>query len=301
MSYLSLLYSGEDDKTYSILKNLTLYDFYEKLDEELDKKIENSTEIENIYQHCQGQIASKAENGEKLIELCKKICNIILNVHGILNKCNDRTDNKACSYMEYWLYYKVMSLIKEQSLVPKFYTVVLMYTTFNKSNFKNCSLKNLNIDKNKFYIKKILYEFIEIYDEIKNKISHDNNLNVKLYCKHIKENFRYFNSIKEECTNQISCHYYDEYNQFKVKFSNPEDLKLICEKCNYEKTSCEKGSNEENDVPCLREKGNSILYLIFGNDTEDIIKVLLNVTIISAPILALFVILFKVIIFFFKI
>ncbi|KNA02222.1 hypothetical protein PVNG_04453 [Plasmodium vivax North Korean] len=194
-----------------------------------------------------------------------------------------------------------MSLIKEQSLVPKFYTVVLMYTGVKGDKFNNCTLTNFKIDKNKFDIKRTLYEFIEIYDGIKNEISDENNVNVKKYCKNIKENFRYFNSIKEECTNQISCHYYDEYNQFKVKFSNPEDLKLICEKCNYEKTSCEKGSNEENDVPCLREKGNSILYLIFGNDTEDIIKVLLNVTIISAPILALFVILFKVIIFFFKI
>ncbi|KMZ83330.1 hypothetical protein PVBG_05726 [Plasmodium vivax Brazil I] len=281
----------------SILKHLTLYDFYEKL----DKELETSQDKQNKCNLCQAYIASGAENGGELINLCKKICNIILNVHGILDKCNDKTDDKPCRYMGYWLYYNVTRLTAQLSLISNFYLPVYFYATFNKSNFKNCSLKNLNIDKNKFYIKKILYEFIEIYDEIKNKISHDNNLNVKLYCKHIKENFRFFNSINEECINQNSCDYYDEYKQFKEKVSNTEDLKLICEKCDYEKTSCEKGSNEENDVPCLREKGNSILYLIFGNDTEDIIKVLLNVTIISAPILALFVILFKVIIFFFKI
>ncbi|KMZ77735.1 hypothetical protein PVIIG_00424 [Plasmodium vivax India VII] len=203
--------------------------------------------------------------------------------------------------MGYWLYYNVTRLTAQLSLISNFYIPVYIYANFNKSNFKNCSLKNLNIDKNKFYIKKILYEFIEIYDEIKNKISHDNNLNVKLYCKHIKENFRFFNSINEECINQNSCDYYDEYKQFKEKVSNTEDLKLICEKCDYEKTSCEQGISGEGDVPCLREKGNSFIYLIFGNDPEDVIQVLLKVTTISVPILAFFVILFKVNIFFLKI
>ncbi|KMZ76572.1 hypothetical protein PVIIG_06310, partial [Plasmodium vivax India VII] len=46
---------------------------------------------------------------------------------------------------------------------------------------------------------------------------------------------------------------------------------------------------------------NSFLCLIFGKFPNIIINVLLKFTIISAPILVLFVILFKVNIFFFKI
>ncbi|KMZ87889.1 hypothetical protein PVBG_06116 [Plasmodium vivax Brazil I] len=64
-----------------------------------------------------------------------------------------------------------------------------MYTGANGNIFNNCSLKNFNIDKNKFVIKKTLYEFIENYDIIKREISHEHNLNVKPYCKYIKENF----------------------------------------------------------------------------------------------------------------
>ncbi|KMZ76808.1 hypothetical protein PVIIG_05832 [Plasmodium vivax India VII] len=282
MSYLSLLYSGKYEEAYSILKHLTLYDFYEELNNELDKDIdqelEKTSDIKRKCNLCKARIASKAKNGEKLIELCKKICNIILNVHGILNKCNDRTDNKACSYMEYWLYYNVTRYTEEKNIVSNFYALVSMYTNFKSSNFNNCSLTNFAIDKNKFDIKRTLYEFFEIYEGIKNEISHKNNVNVRTYCKHIKENFRYFNSIKEECFNQSSCNYYDEYIQFKEKFSKPDVLNLICEKCDYEKTLCEKGSNGGDDVPCLRKKGNSFLFLVLGDDPEDILNILLNFT-----------------------
>ncbi|CAG9483807.1 unnamed protein product [Plasmodium vivax] len=292
MSYLSLLYSGVDEEKYSILKKLSLYDFYEELNKELVKELKTSTDLQRKYQYCQAKIASQAENGEKLINLCKQICNIIFNVHDILDKCNDKTGNKACNYMGYWLYYNVMSLTNNQSLVLNFYDPIFMYTTANKSKFNNCTLTNFKIDKNKFYIKKILYEFNEIYDEIKNKIFHEDNLDVQTYCKHIKENFRFYNIAKENC-NSNNCNYFTELQQFKNKINKLGDLDTILNKCKYKKTSCEQGSNGEDDVPCLKEKGNSFLFLIFGNDPEDIINIVLKITIISAPILALFVILIK--------
>ncbi|VUZ98027.1 PIR protein [Plasmodium vivax] len=135
-----------------------------------------------------------------------------------------------------------MRLNKEQPQVSNFYIPVLMYTGLNGSKFNNCSLKNFAIDKNNFDIKRTLYEFIENYEGIKNKISQENNSN------------------------------------FKEKFSNPEVLNLIYDKCNYEKTSCQNCSNGEDDVPCLREKGNSFLNLIFGNDADNIINILLKFT-----------------------
>ncbi|SCA59635.1 VIR protein [Plasmodium vivax] len=292
MSYLSLLYSGVDEEKYSILKKLSLYDFYEELNKELVKELKTSPDLQTKCQYCQAKIASQAENGEKLINLCKQICNIIFNVHDILDKCNDKTGNKACNYMGYWLYYNVMSLTNNQSLVLNFYDPIFMYTTVNKSKFNNCFLKNFNLDKNKFYIKKILYEFNEIYDEIKNKISDEINLNIQSYCKHIKENFRFYNEVKDKCSN-TSCEYDTELQAFKNKFNKTDVLEFIYEKCKYQKTSCKQGSNAEDDVPCLRKKGNPFLFLIFGDDPEHIINILLNFSLISAPILALFVILFK--------
>ncbi|KMZ96497.1 hypothetical protein PVNG_06424 [Plasmodium vivax North Korean] len=86
---------------YYILKHLTLCDFCEKLDNELDEEIEKTSEIENKCQYCQDYIANDAENGVKLINLCKKTCNIILTVYDILDKCSDKTGSEPCNYMGY--------------------------------------------------------------------------------------------------------------------------------------------------------------------------------------------------------
>ncbi|KMZ94045.1 hypothetical protein PVMG_02271 [Plasmodium vivax Mauritania I] len=110
---------------------------------------------------------------------------------------------------------------------------------------------------------------------------------------HIKKKFRFYNIAKENCIND-ECNYFTELQNFKNKINELGDLNTILNKCKYGMTSCEHGSNGEGDVPCLREKGNSFLNLIFCNSIEDIINVLLKFTIISDPILTLFVILFKV-------
>ncbi|KMZ89786.1 hypothetical protein PVMG_06224, partial [Plasmodium vivax Mauritania I] len=179
-----------------------------------------------------------------------------------------------------------MKLTNEQSLVPKFYRLELMYTGVKVINFNNCSLTNFEIDKNKFDIKRTLYGFIKIYDGIIKEISHEKILN------HIKENFPYNNGVKDICP-KSTCKYHTELQNFKNKFSNTNELNIILDKYKFKKTSCEKASNGEGDVPCLRTKGNSFLYLIFGNDADNIINILLKVTIISAPIFSLFLILFK--------
>ncbi|KNA01597.1 hypothetical protein PVNG_06378 [Plasmodium vivax North Korean] len=280
---------------YLLLKGLRFYEFYE----ELDKELRNSTDSEPKCVHCESNIASEPSTGKELIYLCKKVCNIIINVNGILDKCKNNTDDKPCQYMSYWLYNNVMSISNNLSLIRSLYHILRIFCNSRKPNFNNCILKNFNMDRNAFENKHILYEFLESYDDMKNKIDSHNELYTPLYCKHVKENFNFYNLIKDNCTND-TCEYSNDLRNFKKKFSNSDVLEFIYDKCDYIKTSCEQGSNEEGDVPCLREKGNSFLNLIFGNDTEDIIKVLLNVTIIFVPILAFFVILFKVIIFFLK-
>ncbi|SCA59936.1 VIR protein [Plasmodium vivax] len=276
-------------EVYTLLKDLTLYEFYKLLDNELVKEYGSDVRCD----YCKNQIASYQTNGKELIDLCKKCCNIILSVHDILDKCKASDDKKKCQYMSHWLYDKVVSITQGTNLFINFYAVLSMYSSSNKDNFKNCTLTDFNIDKETFNKKHILYEFIESYDDMKNKIDNKSKLYTPLYCKHIKENFLFYNVVKNECTSNESCGYFNELNEFKEKFRQQDVLSFIYEKCEYTKTSCKHGSNSEDDVPCLQAKGIPFILPILGNDPDDIINILLNVAIISVPFLAIFLILFK--------
>ncbi|VUZ99568.1 PIR protein [Plasmodium vivax] len=288
-------YENESDAhnsgNHNVLKSLPLYKYYEELHNAIDTYNDQKLDVDCDY--CTSNQESKSDEGSKLIKLCRGICGIIQDFDNFKKNCKQIPDEKLCPYINYWLLDYALTISNVNTHIDRFYSALAIISISKRNLWKKCSFKKYTLKKSIFDKKKILYEFTEIYDHIKEEFSHENNSNVKTYCKHIKENFRYFNSINEECINQNSCDYYDEYKKFKEKFNNPEVLNLIYEKCDYTKTPCAQGSNAEDDVPCLREKGNSFLYQIFGNDAENIINILLKVTTISAPILVLFVILFK--------
>ncbi|KNA01748.1 hypothetical protein PVNG_05600, partial [Plasmodium vivax North Korean] len=275
---------------FNILKVFPLYDFYYKLHSEVTK----ATTEEGRCKVCSVSLTLATTEGTKLLELCQKFCYILLNFEERKTIYENIHSHDLCPFTSYWLYDQVTKIPNFSSLSSKFYLLLTQISKNSNSKIKDCSLENYRIDKIKFTNKKILYEFLHIYDGIRKKLnSQEDDSNIHLYCKHIKENFRYYNIIKESCKSKDTCEYNDEYIQFKNKFKDPEVLKLIYEKCDFEKTSCEHNSNGDDDVPCLREKGYSFLYLIFGNDADDIINILFKATTISAPILAFFVILFK--------
>ncbi|KMZ81709.1 hypothetical protein PVIIG_05541 [Plasmodium vivax India VII] len=195
--------------------------------------------------------------------------------------------------MSHWLYDKVVSITQGTNLFINFYAALLIFSSTNKEKFKNCTLKDFKVDKEAFHKKHILYEFLESYDDMKKKIESQIELYTPLYCKHVKENFRFYNDVKDQCTSEASCDYFKELNEFKTKFIQENVLNFIYDKCKYKKSSCKYGSNTDNDVPCLRAKGSPFILLLLGNDPDDIVNILLNVTIISVPILAIFLILFK--------
>ncbi|KNA01726.1 hypothetical protein PVNG_04752 [Plasmodium vivax North Korean] len=195
--------------------------------------------------------------------------------------------------MNYWLYDNVISITKGTCQFLNFYAALLIFSSTNKEKFKNCTLKDFKVDKEAFHKKHILYEFLESYDDMKKKIESQIELYTPLYCKHVKENFRFYNDVKDQCTSEASCGYFNELNDFKGKFSQKGELNYIYEKCKYKETTCNNGSYAEDDVPCLRAKGNPFILPLLGNDPDDIVNILLNVAIISVPIMAIFLILFK--------
>ncbi|KMZ88675.1 hypothetical protein PVBG_06082 [Plasmodium vivax Brazil I] len=237
----------------------------------------------------------------KLNNLCKKVCYILLNFDGIEKLIQRLTNDKCCAYMSTWLFNHITNIPNFNLKSDDFYSAINNISQNELSKIKNCTLENYKINKSVFNNDQILYEFLEICTIIEKKLKSQDDSKKNIYCKYIKEIFSLYHRIKEKCSSNNSCDKYNELQQFKEKFSISDNLTFIYDKCDYEKTSCKNSSNAEDDVPCLREKGNSFLYQIFGNDAENIINILLKVTTISAPILVLFVILFKVIIFFWKI
>ncbi|SCA59556.1 VIR protein [Plasmodium vivax] len=294
MSYPCLDYYKDEahvaSKVFNILKDFPLYDFYNKLHNE----VTNVTTTDKRCALCTVNLTRTKQEQIDLLNLCQNFCHILLNFDHIKTVYQKISSDKRCTFTSYWLYDQVTKIPNFSSLSSKFYDPFPLISKHSHSKIKDCSLENYRIDKNKFTHKKILYEFLHIYDSIQDKLNSQEDVSkIQLYCMHIKENFRYYNIIKESCKSKGTCDYYDEYKQFKEKFKEPKVINLICEKCDYIKTSCEKGSNGEDDVPCLREKGYSFLYLIFGNDADNIINIILKVTTISVPILVFSVILFK--------
>ncbi|KMZ95944.1 hypothetical protein PVMG_06171 [Plasmodium vivax Mauritania I] len=273
-----------------LLKHLPLYDFYNKLDTELkDAKI-----LDSDCSVCNAYVPITPEGKKEQYNLCKKVCYILQFSENIQSISESINNDKLCLYVNLWLYHHATKIPDFPERIDNLYNALNLIKTKRDNKVNQCNLTDYSISNSEFKHKQILFEFFENYENLKKMLESQDDINVQLYCNHIKKHFLYYNNIKETCVPENSCKFHDELKNFKEKFSNPVDLKLIYEKCDYEKTLCEKGSNGENDVPCLKEKGYSFLYLIFGNDADNIINILLKVTTISAPILTLFVILFRV-------
>ncbi|CAI7724066.1 PIR protein [Plasmodium vivax] len=276
---------------YNLFKDIPLYEFYKKLDTAY--VLSNSVTIEPRCNLCSGQLHHDAEGGKKMLNLCNRICHMILKFYGTQIKSTTVNDDKLCNYTSYWLYDYVKEINNFSHHTDKLYTTLNMVSQSDNSTLKNCSLNKYKTHIDEFTYRKILYEFSEIYDYIKSKLDQQDDSNIHLYCNHIKENFRYYNIIKESCKSKDKCEYYDYLEEYRQKFNEQSLLNTIYEKCKYKRILCKHGSNGNDDVPCLGPQGNTFLNLIFGNDPEDIINIVLKITIISAPILALFVILIK--------
>ncbi|KMZ83491.1 hypothetical protein PVBG_06348 [Plasmodium vivax Brazil I] len=160
-----------------------------------------------------------------------------------------------------WLYNRVLNITTSKDIINNFYKALDLTPNSDKSLLKKCLTKNFNIENDIFNILKFIYEFLHLYDDIENKISEEYDSNVELYCKHIKENFQNYNSIKKKCTSINNCKCYNELMYFKEQFSSAEVLKFICDKCRYEKIQCKGDSALSKDIPCLKERENSFIII----------------------------------------
>ncbi|KNA01588.1 hypothetical protein PVNG_06050 [Plasmodium vivax North Korean] len=291
MDYPDLTYYQNDDTTEisKHLKQLNLYKFYEEIDKQFEKK--------NDLIHCQKcseKLKGISNPKSKLLELCKGVCNFIINNGNIKIFCNGSSCNSSCTRLIFRIYDHVMEINESQGNIQKFYEALQSISQKPESKLRDCRIVNFNLSKNEFMYYKYVYEFLITYMDIRPKISKEMDSNVELHCKHIKNFFRFYNTIKDSCTNSSDCKYYNELTVLRNEFITHREIDNIYDKCNYVQTQCEKGTNIPNDIPCLTEKRNGPTVQILEDDPNNITNILFKVLIYLIPILTTFTLLYKV-------
>ncbi|KMZ96431.1 hypothetical protein PVNG_06139 [Plasmodium vivax North Korean] len=255
-------------EVHEILDSSTLYDFYKTL----DNKLENSIDTYSRCSPCNIYVTMITEERRKLHNLCKKVCYILLNFDGIENLIQRLTNDKCCTYMSTWLFNRITNIPDFLLNSDNFYSAINIISQNELSKIKNCTLENYKINKSVFNNDQILYEFLEIYKKIEEKLTSPDDSSKNIYCKHIKQIFSHYHRIKNICATDDSCSKYKELLKFKEKFKELNIINLICEKCDFKKSTCKHGSTVEDDVPCLSSQKYGFLFLIFGDDPEHIIN-----------------------------
>ncbi|SBT58576.1 PIR Superfamily Protein [Plasmodium ovale wallikeri] len=164
------------------------------------------------------------------------ICNIWGNVKNILNRWDSEygnyrglSSNKKCDYLNYWLYDK-LNVIDDFTDVFSFYNAWQHYVSSNSEIKEKCYAKFYNgFTKEKFKKKKKLYDFLEYYNSIKDKILKGTAKNKKGYCDYIENIFQLY---KEILYNNIAHVYSEDINNFqKIFMLNNRELSFVSREC----------------------------------------------------------------------
>ncbi|KNA01577.1 hypothetical protein PVNG_06177 [Plasmodium vivax North Korean] len=243
----------DNTEIIKLLKEQNLYKLYEKFDNELTNSPNSKI--------CDGEYINKLPKNEgiekKLFDLCKKMCNLLLNFSEIVGFC---TENSCCGkfpYLNIWLYEKVKEISSSSStsssLINNFYNALNKIKETKTPRLKYCPIINFDLYSNDFMRMKYLYEFVHIFSDIKKKISHNHGWEDKIFCKHIQEFFKYYNEIKGNCTKPSGIIYCNEVNSIPRSIDG-DVINTILSKCNYEKIKCKNDSSGISVIPCLKEK-----------------------------------------------
>ncbi|CAG9481944.1 unnamed protein product [Plasmodium vivax] len=281
-------YYQDHDKTQikGLLNTATLYKLYNTLEQEL----ENIPEVSTCNQRCSAKLNGDSSKVSELLKLCKDICNIFLNVIDNNGFYKGSSCSSSYIYMNIWLYEHVKKIEAQDSEIDNFYETLDSIRQIRKSVLEKCPIINFNKDKNGFKDMKYLFEFLHIYDDIKDKISRNYNLNDQLYCKHIKYFFEYYNKIKKKCNNKPKPIFCTMIDKIKTTFTTTDYIKTIYDKCKYEATSCNNNIVATSDIPCLKDI--SIIPAGSG-DKKYILKIINTASLSVIPVFVLLLILYK--------
>ncbi|KMZ95026.1 hypothetical protein PVMG_06157, partial [Plasmodium vivax Mauritania I] len=246
-------YTNDVHKTeiINLLKEKNLYNLYGKF----DKELKSSPKLDICHEQCIKKLPNNEGIEKKLYELCKEICNLLLNYSKIEGFCTEYTCCGNFYYLNIWLYEKIKEISSSVSstLINNFYNALNIIKITETSSVKTCPIINFNSLDTDFKPIKYVYEFLHIFRDIKEEISHNDGSKEKLYCKHIQEFFKYYNKIKKNCTNRSGIIYCSEINSIP-KSIDRDMINNILSKCHYEETKCENDSSINSVIPCLKDK-----------------------------------------------
>ncbi|SBS93154.1 PIR Superfamily Protein [Plasmodium ovale curtisi] len=164
------------------------------------------------------------------------ICNLFEKVKSILDKLDktyakslNLSPDKTCNYLNYWLYDKLKNIDATPCDIEIFYFLWHQYVMDNKDIINKCNNeKSYGFSKKELGNKKKLFDFLEYYNEIREKLKEDNNKNKKSYCYYIRSIFELY---KYMVHNNSSQEYTEELWLFRKSFLGNKELHLLKNKC----------------------------------------------------------------------
>ncbi|KMZ88885.1 hypothetical protein PVBG_06326 [Plasmodium vivax Brazil I] len=208
------------------LNTSKLFKFYQSLDAQTVKN-GNIPALDDDY------------DGQKkyLAELKKHLDNIFSGWDSICNS-TDYEENKCSEYLKYWLYGKIAEKklkffrIRELNKYLKEH-IKKKFDIINEKDCRKNFIKCAPIEV--LHNKKILYDFLEYYIYLKDKLSKiDENVKGK-YCKYITHIFELYHKLYEEDRQWgLSYRYENELNLFRTTFTNESALSSLKSKCNID-------------------------------------------------------------------
>ncbi|CAG9483103.1 unnamed protein product [Plasmodium vivax] len=217
------------------LPNSDLYDFYDKINNGINNK-------------CDMSYFGNLEN--KAAPINDEACKFWGKVYKILkdwNNCNNISKihpKKCCDYFNYWLYGKLQKDVIYNNINEIYTAWDNLFNAIHDKKVCNIRNKYLIFNKEQLEKKKSLFDFLELYYLLKDKLI----VNVKTdeCCKYINKMFKLYKEMENTSNKKI---YEDEILLFRSKFySNYSELNFLNNKCpnmclhlvfnSYNKTLC---------------------------------------------------------------
>ncbi|GAW84251.1 variable surface protein [Plasmodium gonderi] len=204
----------------NFLTDKPLYDFYYVLNNAFDKEDKKHVIINDKLK----------QNGEYTY-----IKQLFDNLRGILNewknilkifKLHYKNNNSYCNYLNFWMHNKIITKNFPEETIHDIYNE---WDILNKEISTNdtCYRKNFHMSEDKFKKKKKLFEFLEYYEYIKDKMSYEGLINREKYCDYIRSIFALYYEIINENNNNPYNIYGKELENFKNIFNYVELSELI--------------------------------------------------------------------------
>ncbi|SCO71495.1 VIR protein [Plasmodium vivax] len=202
------------------------------LDEFVEKKdILESSDLHKFYNNLKKYWDNKDTTSanctdKKDLKICylgKTLENIVSDWNSICS-LSDKNNDKCCCYLTYWLYGEIAKISPSYfrindiyNMADKFFKKINCPSSTNEICTKNyVKIFNTKVLENK----KVLYDFAEYYDHLKNLLNEAHSDNKDEHCEYIKKFFQLYRIMQLHQHFKLTKHYCLEIKHFKDKFKD---------------------------------------------------------------------------------